>query len=93
MASFTYRNASPYRCTWTSVAAPDGSTLSLGPGETVTFDHEVDAPPLVLVPTPSRATADDSTEATDMPPTADPTRRVRRTSEPAPIPADPVKES
>lgn len=91
MASFTYRNASHYHYTWPSLTGANGSTLSLAPGETVTLDHEVDTWPLVLVPSP--ATADDSTEATDMPPTADPTRRVRRTSEPAPIPADPVKES
>jgi hypothetical protein len=47
-----YRNADGARRWWPGLSAPDGSTLDLEPGGTVTFAKAVDAPFLELVPAP-----------------------------------------
>lgn len=41
--SHTYRNIDAYHRTWSSLRGPDGSTLSLEPGEEVTLAEEVEA--------------------------------------------------
>lgn len=48
----TYRNASATVHYWPTLAAEDGSTLVLGPGETASLNTAVVAPPLELVKPP-----------------------------------------